>query len=230
MPRREELERCDARARSDAQDAAAQACGAQRVGVGRNPHEVQLSGSVNPENSLKAPGRRADALRGRGQSQSSSTTSNALAVADSNFSMTKAPVFNAKTGDLDFYFKFASAGTVRWKLSFKNADVGFADSLGLSLNNSGFVAETTKRKSKSGSQAPRERAVHVPVHAGRRTGHPHRIDRGALAQEEKTQVTERASSCRVKPRGASANPGPPIDRSSCTLQDAPMQRGERILV
>jgi len=118
---------------------------------------------------------------------STSTTSNALAVADSNFSMTKAPVFNAKTGDLDFYFKFASAGTVRWKLSFKNADVGFADSLGLSLNDSGFVAEAARKKSKkckasyvkhkgkcvrtlvlfgSGSKSVPAGTVELEVHAG----------------------------------------------------------------
>ena len=118
---------------------------------------------------------------------SASATSNALVVPDNNFTMTKAPRFDAKTGDLDFYFKFASAGTVRWNLSFKNADVGFADSLGLSCNNSGFVTEAAKRKSKrckasyvkhkgkcvrtlvpfsSGSKSVPASTVELEVHAG----------------------------------------------------------------
>ncbi len=91
---------------------------------------------------------------------SASATSNALAVPapNSSFSQAKAPVFDAKTGDLDFYFQFANAGTLRWNLSFKNADVGFADSLGLSLGADGVAADITstqalaevakKRKSK----------------------------------------------------------------------------------
>lgn len=81
---------------------------------------------------------------------SAGATSNALVVPapDSSFSMAKAPVFDAKTGDLEFFFKVSTPGTFRWGLSFKNADVGFADSLGLSLNDSGFVAEAARKKSK----------------------------------------------------------------------------------
>jgi hypothetical protein len=96
-----------------------------------------------------SPGEGQECATTNGGGGSASATSNAVAVPDGNFSMTKAPVFDGKTDDLDFYFKFAGAGTLRWGLSFKNADVGFADSLGLSLNDSGFVAEAAKRKSKT---------------------------------------------------------------------------------
>lgn len=120
---------------------------------------------------------------------SASATSNALVVPtpDSSFSMPKAPVFDAKTGDLEFFFKIATPGTFRWNLSFKNADVGFADSLGLSLNDSAFVAEAAKKKSKtckasyvkhkgkcvrtlvpfsSGSKSVPAGTVEIKVHAG----------------------------------------------------------------
>ncbi len=67
---------------------------------------------------------------------STSSTSNALTVPspNSDFSMIKPPAFDAKTGDLEFYFTLANAGTLRWDLSFKNADVGFIDALRLSLD------------------------------------------------------------------------------------------------
>jgi hypothetical protein len=109
---------------------------------------------------------------------SASATSNALAVPapNSNFSQAKAPVFDAKTGEIDFYFKFADAGTLRWDLSFKNADVGFADSLGLSLGADGVaadidstraLAEVTKKKKrkgcKKGTIKHRGKCVHVLV-------------------------------------------------------------------
>jgi hypothetical protein len=119
-----------------------------------------------------------------------SATSSALHVSatSSTFTLAKTPVFDAKTGDLDFFIKFADAGTVGWNLSFKNADVGFADSLGSSLNDSGVLAETAKKKSKSkkckagftkhkgkcvqtlvpfasGSQSVAEGTVEVKVHA-----------------------------------------------------------------
>ncbi len=85
---------------------------------------------------------------------SASATSAALAVAgNSSFSLVKAPVFDAKTDDLDFFFQFVEAGTLRWSLYFKNADVGFADSLGLSFGGGPIgadlaAAETAKKKSR----------------------------------------------------------------------------------
>jgi hypothetical protein len=73
---------------------------------------------------------------------SASATSNAVAVPapNSNFSLAKAPVFDAKTGDLDFFFQVTNAGTFSWQLFFKNADVGFADALGLGLGESEVAA------------------------------------------------------------------------------------------
>jgi uncharacterized protein YodC (DUF2158 family) len=121
------------------------------------------------------PGEGEECATTNGGGGSASATSNALAVPDSNFSMTKAPVFDAKTGDLDFYFTFASAGMLRWNLSFKNADVGFADSLGLGLSSvvgDGLttidlaVVETARKKGKgckAGMIRHKGRCVHATV-------------------------------------------------------------------
>lgn len=82
---------------------------------------------------------------------SASATSGALAIASLNhsqFSLVKTK-FDAKKGDLDFFFKVATAGTFHWSLFFQNADVGFADSLGVSLGDTGALAETAKKKGKS---------------------------------------------------------------------------------
>lgn len=87
---------------------------------------------------------------------SASATSNALVAPapNSTFKLAKKPVFNAKTGNLEFIFVVSNAGTFRWSLFFKNADVGFADSLGISLGQSAFsgegvaVAEAAKKKGK----------------------------------------------------------------------------------
>jgi hypothetical protein len=78
-------------------------------------------------------------------------TSNALVVPapNANFTQAKAPVFDAKKGELDFFFRVPSAGTFRWSLFFRNSDVGFADSLGLSLADRGLVAEAARKNKKS---------------------------------------------------------------------------------
>ncbi|MGA9314352.1 MAG: carboxypeptidase-like regulatory domain-containing protein [Solirubrobacteraceae bacterium] len=73
---------------------------------------------------------------------SNSATSNALPVpvpgpvsgpsvvsAAGGFSLVRAPSFDAKTGDLDFYFKLAGAGRLGWSLAFRGAEAGIADSL-----------------------------------------------------------------------------------------------------
>jgi hypothetical protein len=124
------------------------------------------------------PGEGAECATTNGGGGSASATSNALAVPDSNFSMTKAPVFDARTGDLDFYFTFANAGMLRWNLSFKNADVGFADSLGLGLSSvvgDGLttidlaVVETARKKGKeckAGMIRHKGRCVHATVPFG----------------------------------------------------------------
>ncbi|MFI5010207.1 MAG: carboxypeptidase regulatory-like domain-containing protein [Solirubrobacterales bacterium] len=93
---------------------------------------------------------------------STSAASNALSVTASAITLAKT-VFDAKTGELDFYFQFVEPGTLRWSLYFKNADVGFADSLGLSRLVGGLagadpavletaVAETARRKSRHKSK------------------------------------------------------------------------------
>ncbi len=92
-------------------------------------------------------------------SASASATSNALTVPGGGFTLTKTS-FDSKANDLDFFFTFPSAGTLKWSLFFKNADVGFADSLGLSLGANGVqadsdstqaLAEAAKKKKKSKS-------------------------------------------------------------------------------
>jgi hypothetical protein len=124
------------------------------------------------------PGEGEECATTNGGGGSASATSNALAVPDSNFSMTKEPVFDAKTGDLDFYFTFANTGMLRWNLSFKNADVGFADSLGLGLSSvvgDGLttidlaVVETARKKGKeckAGMIRHKGRCVHATVPFG----------------------------------------------------------------
>lgn len=81
-------------------------------------------------------------------SASATAKSNALSVHGLNPTLTGKPKFNAKTGDLVFTFDFPTAGKLSWSLFFKNADVGFADSLGISLNEGGAVAETARKKHK----------------------------------------------------------------------------------
>lgn len=75
------------------------------------------------------------------------------------------PRFNAKTGDLVLTFSFPTAGKLSWSLFFKNADVGYADSLGISLNDT--VAETAKhkksKKCKKGYKKHRNKCVRVLV-------------------------------------------------------------------
>jgi hypothetical protein len=60
---------------------------------------------------------------------SATATSNALAVqpgsSSSHFKLLKAR-FDPRTGMLDFYFNVVTAGRFRWRLSFPNADIGFA--------------------------------------------------------------------------------------------------------
>jgi Carboxypeptidase regulatory-like domain len=125
-------------------------------------------------------------------SASATSTSNVLTVPSGNFTQARAPKFEAKTGDLDFFLTFPTAGTLKWSLFFKNADVGFADSLGISLDaNDSALAEVARKKGKakpkkckktqtkhkgkcvatlvsfaSGSQSVPAGTVEVKVHAG----------------------------------------------------------------
>jgi hypothetical protein len=125
---------------------------------------------------------------------SASATSNSATVPSGNFTQAKAPKFDPKTGDIDFSFTFPTAGTLKWSLFFKNADVSFADSLGISLGaDEPGLAEAARRKGKakpkeckrtelrhhgrcvatlvsfaSGSQSVAAGTVEVKVHAGSR--------------------------------------------------------------
>ena len=83
---------------------------------------------------------------------SASASSNALTIAGGTFTLTKV-AFNSKTNQLDFFFMFPTAGKLKWGLFFKNADVGFADSLGLSLGaGESTAAEAAKAKGKAKSK------------------------------------------------------------------------------
>jgi hypothetical protein len=126
-------------------------------------------------------------------SSSASATSSTLSIPapNANFTQAKAPKFDPKTDDLDFFFDFSNAGKLKWSLFFKNADVGFADSLGISLGaDEPALAEAARRKGKkakkckkteirhrgrcvatlvsfaSGSQSVAAGTVEVQVHAG----------------------------------------------------------------
>jgi hypothetical protein len=87
---------------------------------------------------------------------SASVASNALVVPGSDFTQAKPPVYDAKKGVLEFFFKVATPGKFRWSLFFRNADVGFADSLGLSLGAGEgssmhtVLAEAAKKKKAKG--------------------------------------------------------------------------------
>ncbi|HEY3970286.1 MAG TPA: carboxypeptidase-like regulatory domain-containing protein [Solirubrobacteraceae bacterium] len=107
-----------------------------------------------------------------------SVASNALTIPGGGFTLTKVS-FDAKTNDLDFFFKFPTAGKLTWGLFFKNADVGFADSLGLSLQADGIAASSSstqalaevakKHKSKSckkGTIKHHGKCVHILVPFG----------------------------------------------------------------
>jgi hypothetical protein len=83
---------------------------------------------------------------------SASAASNALMIPAGNFTLVKGPVFDAKKGLLDFFFNFPTAGKLEWGLFFNNADVGFADSLGLSIDaGEGALAEAARKSSKKKS-------------------------------------------------------------------------------
>jgi hypothetical protein len=92
---------------------------------------------------------------------SASATSNALAVPapNSSFAIARSPVFDAKTGDLEFFFKVVEPGAFRWSLTFKNADVGFADAVDLAF------AEAAKKAKhcKAGLIKHKGKCVHVTV-------------------------------------------------------------------
>jgi hypothetical protein len=83
---------------------------------------------------------------------SANAGSNALTIPGGTFTLTKV-AFNSKTGQLDYFFMFPTAGKLKWSLFFKNADVGFADSLGLSLGaGNSTVAEAARGKGKAKSK------------------------------------------------------------------------------
>ncbi len=81
---------------------------------------------------------------------SASAKSNALAVPApiSAFKIKGKPKFNSKTGKLIFTIEFANAGSLSWSLFFRNADVGFADSLAISLGEGGPSAEAARKHHK----------------------------------------------------------------------------------
>jgi hypothetical protein len=58
-----------------------------------------------------------------------SASSGALKVTATEIKLAKT-AYDAKTGQLDFFFQIPEPGTLRWSLTFKNADIGFAASLG----------------------------------------------------------------------------------------------------
>jgi hypothetical protein len=81
---------------------------------------------------------------------------------NSSFSMTKA-VFNKKTGEIGFFFTVFNAGKFKWGLVFKNADVAFADALGVE---SGIAEAAKKKKCKKGFVKHKRKCVHVTVPFG----------------------------------------------------------------
>jgi len=81
---------------------------------------------------------------------------------NSSFAMAKA-VFNKKTGEIDFFFTVFNAGKFKWALVFKNADVAFADALGVE---NGIAEAAKKKKCKRGFIKHKRKCVHVTVPFG----------------------------------------------------------------
>jgi len=81
---------------------------------------------------------------------------------NSSFTMAKA-AFNKKTGEIDFFFTVFNAGKFKWALVFKNADVAFADALGVE---NGIAEAAKKKKCKKGFIRHKRRCVHVTVPFG----------------------------------------------------------------
>ncbi len=88
-------------------------------------------------------GRNSCATTSRGGSAGATSKVLPVPVPNSNFSMAKKPVLDAKTGDLNFYLKLADPGTLRWSLSFNKPDAAAsADSTGQSLDSRSSAEET----------------------------------------------------------------------------------------
>jgi hypothetical protein len=78
---------------------------------------------------------------------------------NSGFAQARAPIFNSKTGNLQFYFKVANAGVFRWRLSFKKCKAGDA-------RRRGRCARVLVPFA-AGSQAVSAGSVEIKAHAGR---------------------------------------------------------------
>jgi hypothetical protein len=98
---------------------------------------------------------------------SASATSNAIAVPTptSSFTLKRHVSFDAKTGELDFFFKLGNPGMFGWSLFFKNADVGFADTLDISHDqrNTTVIAGAARRACKKGLVKHKRKCVRVLV-------------------------------------------------------------------
>jgi hypothetical protein len=94
----------------------------------------------------------------------------AVPAPNSSFSLSKRVVFDSKSGDLDIFLTLANAGTLRWNLSFKNADVGFADALegttavaALAAEGDPVAEDAKHKKCKTGFTLHLGRCVHAKV-------------------------------------------------------------------
>lgn len=94
---------------------------------------------------------------------SASATSNAVTIAG-GFKLAKKPVFDAKTDTIDFFFDFSTPGKLSWALFFRNADVGFADSLGISLGEGTAIAEVAKKHKGKGKKAKKCKKGEIKHH------------------------------------------------------------------
>ena len=89
-------------------------------------------------------GRNSCATTNNGGSASATSKVMPVPVPNSSFSKAKAPTFDAKAGDLDFYFMVAESGTLSWRLSFKDPAPPFADGSS-ALDDSAFATEAAKK-------------------------------------------------------------------------------------
>jgi carboxypeptidase family protein len=92
---------------------------------------------------------------GGGAPPGGGTTKALFAPPNDSFTFLRAPRFNARTGNLELFLRLLDPGVLRWKLAFRNSDVGFADALA-----------TAAGKCKRGLTRRRGRCVHATVPFG----------------------------------------------------------------
>jgi hypothetical protein len=166
---------------------------------------------------------------------SSSARGNTIAVPARHIDLAKV-VFDRKTRTLDLYLKFGEAGSLRWKLSFKNSDTGFAYTASIAAKNVSDRAQTVKLRCRKGYTVHKHRcAVElVPFASGSERVEPGTVEIKARAGNQALNAL--STGHRLHVGGdltfQSALGGPVITRTMSTVVQTRKKRhaqGRRIL-